>query len=151
MNYEEEKKRYVSFCGSYCRACDWHTGRIRKTFQSALGMLEEYGLRRFIEGKGDYENLKLGLQMLANSAIDSGCKADIAENPEEDRCRIRQCCVSKGLDLCNECADFPCELLKTNPGVIKFHCIENLNEIKEKGIKHWIDKQWQDCIRDSQI
>lgn len=143
MNYEKEKKRYVSFCGSYCHTCDWFTGKIRSTFQSAVDMVEEYGFRKFLEGKIDIENFKAGLKILANSPIDSGCKADIAENPKDDRCKIRQCCFRKGFDLCNECSDFPCDLLKSNPGVIKFHCIENLKEIKEKGIEYWIDKQWR--------
>lgn len=141
MNYEEEKRRYVSFCGSYCRTCDWFTGRIRSTFQSALDMVEEYGFRKWLEGKVDIENMKEGLRILANAEIDSGCKADIADNPEDDRCNIRQCCYQKGFDLCCECPSFPCNLLKNNPGVIKFNCIENLQEIKDKGIKHWIDKQ----------
>ena len=143
MNYEEEKKRYVSFCGSYCRTCDWFTGKIQRTFQSALDMVEEYGFRKLLEDKVDLENFKAGLKILANSPIDSGCKADIAENPEDDRCKIRQCCFRKGFDLCSECSNFPCDLLKSNPGVIKFHCIENLKEIKEKGIEYWIDKQWR--------
>ncbi len=105
-------------------------------------MVEEYGgFRKQLEDKVDIENLKEGLKILANTPIDSGCKADIAKNPKDDRCKIRQCCYSKGFDLCCECFDFPCDLLKSNPGVIKFHCIENLQEIKEKGIKYWIDKQ----------
>jgi len=141
MNYEEEKKRYVSFCGSYCRTCDWFTGRIRSTFQSALDMMQTYGFRRWLDGKVDIENMKEGLRILAKTEIDSGCKADIADDPKRDRCNIRQCCYQKGFDLCCECPSFPCNLLKTNPGVIKFHCIENLKEIKDKGIKHWIDKQ----------
>jgi hypothetical protein len=141
MNYEEEKRRYVSFCGSYCRTCDWFTGRIRRTFQTALEMVEEYGFGKWLEGKVDTGNLKEALKILANMPIDSGCKADIAENPENDRCKIRQCCFRKGLDLCNECPEFPCDLLKSNPGVMKFHCIENLIKIKEKGIKYWIDRQ----------
>ncbi len=150
MNYEEEKRRYVSFCGSYCRTCDWFTGKIKKTFQSSLAMLEQYGFKRLLEGKVDYENLRLGLQILASSTIDSGCKAEIARSAEEDRCKIPQCCSGKGLALCSECVQFPCELLKTNPGVIRFHCIDNLNEIKQKGIKYWIDKQWQEYIASSQ-
>ncbi len=141
MNYEEEKRRYVSFCGSYCRTCDWFTGRIRRTFQTALEMVEEYGFGRWLEGKVDIGNLKEALKILANMPLDSGCKADVAENPEDDRCKIRQCCFRKGFDLCNECPEFPCDLLESNPGVIKFHCIENLIEIKEKGIKYWIDRQ----------
>lgn len=147
MNYEEEKKRYVSFCGSYCRTCDWFTGKIQRTFELALDMVEEYGFKKWLEGKVDIDNFKKGLKILADTQIDSGCKADIAENPEDDRCKIRQCCFRKGFDLCNECVDFPCDLLKSNPGVIKFHCIENLIEIKERGIKYWIDKQLHEsCI-----
>jgi hypothetical protein len=141
MNYEEERKRYVSFCGSYCRTCDWFSGKIRRTFQSALYMLEEYGFKRLLEGRVNIENFKEGLRILANTSIDSGCKAEIAENPEEVRCKIRQCCSGKGFDLCSECAEFPCDLLESNLGVVKFHCIENLKEIKEKGIEHWIDRQ----------
>lgn len=150
MNYEEEKKRYIGFCGAYCHTCDWFTGKIKKSFQLSLDMLEEYGFRRLLEGRVDTENLKKGLQILANSGICSGCKAEVAKNPEEDRCKIRQCCFHKGFELCSECPDFPCNLLKSNPGVIKFRCIENLNEIKEKGIEHWIDKQWKNYMGDVQ-
>ena len=144
MNYEEEKRRYVSFCGSYCHICDWFTGEIKKNFQRSQGMMEEYGFRKLLEGKVDVESFKLGLQALADSGICSSCKAEVAENRDEDRCEIRQCCHSRGFNLCLECADFPCNLLKTNPGVIKFHCIENLREIEEKGIKHWVDVQWEE-------
>lgn len=142
MNYEEEKKRYISFCGSYCHTCDWFTGKIRKTFQPALEMQDEFGFKNIFEGKVNIKNFKRGLELLADSGICSSCKAEVAENPEEDRCQIRQCCSQKGYDLCSECAEFPCDLLKNNPGVIKFHCIENLKEIEEKGLKYWVDKQW---------
>ena len=147
MNYEEERKRYVSFCGSYCHTCDWHTGRIRKTFQSALDALEEYGFNRLLEGKADRENLKEGLRILAESGICSGCKAEIAKTPSEDRCRIRQCCAAKGFDLCSQCSDFPCDMLKKNPGVIKFGCIENLKQIQAQGLKSWIDRQWSEHLK----
>jgi len=73
LNYEEEKKRYVSFCGSYCRTCDWFTGKIRRTFQLALDMVEEYGFKKWLGGKVDIENFKEGLRILTNTPIDSGC------------------------------------------------------------------------------
>ena len=78
MNHEE-RKRYVSFCGSYCRTCDWFSGKIRHTFQSASCMLEEYGIRKLLEGNVDIENFKEGLRILANTLIDSGCKAEITK------------------------------------------------------------------------
>jgi hypothetical protein len=42
-------------------------------------MFEEYGLKGWLEEKIDVENFKLGLQILANAKIDSGCKAEIAK------------------------------------------------------------------------
>ncbi len=144
MKYEEEKRRYLSFCGSYCHTCDWFTGRIRKVSRAALDMIEEYdGFQKLFAGRVDTNNLLLGLKLLAQSGICSGCKAEIATRAEDDRCQIRQCCSQKGLDLCSECSEFPCEVLANNPGVIKFHCLENLREIREKGLQRWIDRQWQ--------
>lgn len=153
MNYDEEKKRYVSYCGSYCRTCDWFTGKIRRTFQQALDMVETYGFFKQFMGKVDIDNLKVGLKVLADSSIDSGCKADLSERiakgekQEDDRCKIRWCCHQKGYDLCSECADLACDLLTSNPGVIKFKCIENLNGIRSHGFSNWFDSQWKEYLK----
>ena len=147
MNYEREKKVNVSFCGSYCHTCDWHTGRIKRGFRRALDDLETFGFRKWLGEKVDVENFKRGLDLLANTTICSGCKQEIEENPEDDRCPIRQCCARRGLDLCNECTEFPCETLTSNPGVVRFGCIENLKEIREKGFEAWVDEQWEEISR----
>ena len=147
MNYDLEKKYHISYCGSYCHICDWHTGRIRRAFQLAYDMIDNLGLRKRLGDKIDVDHFKTVLENLAHSSICPECKAEAGiHKPDEDRCKIRQCCHSKGYDLCNECVDFPCEILKSNPGVIRFHCIENLQEIKEKGHKAWIDQQWKKYV-----
>ena len=147
MNYQKEKERHISYCGSYCKQCDWFTGRNRQVFQAASDALELFGFKKLLKDKVDIKNLKLGLKLLANSSICPGCKAEIVQNPAKDRCQIRQCAHAKGLDLCVECSNFPCKLLKTNPGVIRFGWIENLKQIKTKGLKYWVDRQWQEHIR----
>jgi len=145
MNYDEEKKRYISFCGSYCHMCDWHTGKIRKTAQAMLNLTNEQGgFKRLLKGKANIDDFRTGLEIIAQSSICSGCKAETGAN---ERCQIRRCCSSKGFDVCSECSEFPCETLETNPGVIKFHCIENLEEIKKIGLEKWIDKQWSEYTR----
>ena len=144
MNYELEKKYHISYCGSYCHLCDWHTGRIRKAFNLVLDMIDNLGLRKQLGDDVDIDNFKKGLSRLAQSSICPGCKAEAGTHGAKgDRCKIRQCCYGKGYDLCGECSEFPCETLKSNPGVIKFHCIENLSEIKESGLKQWVDRQWK--------
>ena len=148
MNYEREKKVNVSFCGSYCHTCDWHTGRIKRTFQRARLDVDTFGFQKWLEGKVDIENFKKGLEVLANTTICSGCKQEIAGNPEDDRCRIRQCCDRRGLDLCSECPEFPCEILSSNPGVVKFGCVQNLREMQEKGFEAWVDRQCEKMSRE---
>ncbi len=78
-------------------------------------------------------NSKEGLRIHANILIDSGCKAEIAKDPEEGKCRVRHCCGEKGLGLCFERPEVPCDLLEINLELAKLHCIENF---KEEGIEH---------------
>ena len=150
MKYEEEKKRYISFCGSYCHTCDWHSGRIRKMAQAALDLFSEYaGFAKLFDREGvDADGLLRGLNVLANSNICSGCKAEIPDysGGEQDRCEIRRCCSGKGYLLCSECDEFPCEVLRSNPGVIRFHTIENLQNIDKMGFERWVDEWWIDHV-----
>jgi len=138
MKYEEEKKIYVSFCGSYCRTCDWFTGKIGKTAKEMLKIVEEQnGFEYLFKDKIDSKNLTRALGFLSKTSICSGCKAG-GGAPD---CQIRKCCLEKGFDNCDECKKFPCQTLRENPGVIKFHTIENLQEIKRIGIEKWINQQ----------
>lgn len=144
MNYELEKKHHISFCGSYCHLCDWHTGEIRKTFSAALHLFDDLGLQRVLADGVDSAEFRRGLESLVRSSICPGCKAEAPiRKPGEHRCEIRQCCFRKGLGLCSECDDFPCKTLETNPGVIKFHCLENLTCIRNQGLEHWIEREWE--------
>jgi hypothetical protein len=115
MNYSEEKKHYISYCGSYCRTCDWFTGRIRKIFNSSLKMQDLYQFRKLLDGNVNPDNFKKGLQSIANSGICSGCKAEIVKNPYEDRCKIRQCAFSSGFERCSDCPEFPYKTTKEGP------------------------------------
>lgn len=153
LNYEAEKNRFISYCGSYCKLCDWFTGKIRKAAETTLDLVQDRSvLRRQLEQKGvGFTNFTEGLVALSESSICPSCKVEINKDRNiEDRCRIRQCCSTKGFDLCSDCGEFPCGALTTNPGVIKYHCIENLKEIGKKGLKQWIDKQWKQYTESAQ-
>jgi hypothetical protein len=139
MRYEEEKRRHVPFCGSYCHTCDWFTGKIKNAAKKMLDVVEEYdGFRRVLKGKVDPKDLVEGLRLLSETSICSGCKVEMRE-----RCEIVSCCVEKGFDHCDECAEFPCKILKEKLGVTKFQTIENLEEMEKIGIEEWIDRQWK--------
>jgi hypothetical protein len=147
MNYLNEIKLFTGYCGSYCRLCDWHTGKIRRNFQDALKIWEEYtGFPKQTRDKFDPENFKQGLEYLSSMSLCSGCKEEI--EGEGDRCKIRLCAHKKGLELCCECAGYQqCQTLTQTPGVIKFGCLGNLQEINFDGAQSWIDRQWEEFIK----
>jgi hypothetical protein len=147
MNYEKEKEKYISFCGSYCRLCDWFTGRFRMIYEEGLDALRIYKFNKALDDKVDIDNFRRGLEILARSNICPGCKAEAGEDP--DRCEIRACAYNKGFQFCIECGDYPCEILSENPGVKKFGCLENFEDILAKGFKWWIDREWERYVRNN--
>jgi hypothetical protein len=135
LNREEEIKKYVSFCGSYCRVCDSFTGKKQNAARKALSTVEKRKseFQKLFEDEGIREGI---VQVLTKQAswLCPGCKA-LVNNPKEAYiCKIRQCCSGRNLDLCSECEEFPCETLVNHPTAIKLHSVENLRKIKEKGI-----------------
>ncbi|MEW6686781.1 MAG: DUF3795 domain-containing protein [Candidatus Edwardsbacteria bacterium] len=142
INYEEEKQKYVSFCGFYCRNCDSFTGKKQRTAQRALDIIKrkETEFERLFEDKDIRENI---IKILTKQALwlCPGCKALVNDPKAGYICKIRQCCSNKNLDLCSECEEYPCKMLINHPTVIKLHGVENLMKIKEKGIKQWLDEQ----------
>ena len=64
-----DKKYFMSYCGSYCRLCDWHTGKIKRTFIRAAGMVNEFGFAKLFKNDVDRENLMLGLSRIAGRGI----------------------------------------------------------------------------------
>jgi len=81
-----------------------------------------------------------------------GCREDNINKPYHcARCRIKNCdeLINNDLDYCYECSKFPCKRMKqldkryrTN---YNFSMIENLENIKKKGIEIFIEdekKRW---------
>nr|MDO8099213.1 DUF3795 domain-containing protein [Candidatus Njordarchaeota archaeon] len=118
MNYEAEKHHFISYCGSYCKLCDWFTGRIRRAAEATLDLVMGRSvLKRQLEQKGvDFANFTKGLVALTDSSICPSCKAEAKkERNAEDRCRIRQCCSNKGFILCSDCEEFRAKPLQLTP------------------------------------
>jgi len=148
VNYEEEKRKYISFCGAYCKTCEWFTGDINKIFEKAKQIFESCSLERVIREKDlEAECFKKGLDILSKVRICSGCKAEIPTNSGTDRCIIRQCCFHRGYQICCECPDYPCETLKSTIGITNPEYLDNLEEIKEKGVKHFVERKWKEFLK----
>jgi len=72
-----------------------------------------------------------------------GCKSEILfENCRG--CNIRKCAQSKGIELCNECSEYPCKEFKR---IEKYNLphhnvsVHSFDIIKEVGVQTWLKQQ----------
>jgi hypothetical protein len=72
-----------------------------------------------------------------------GCRGSLAVHWSAD-CKMMLCAQKKGIQYCFECPDFPCLLLRefSSDGVPHHRrTVENLEQMKARGIDAWIDEQ----------
>lgn len=105
----------IAVCGLKCNECD--ILRAQNNPEIAHRIVEWFKKERDIEVK--IEDIHC-----------LGCKGDRTKHWSPD-CWILKCCVDKkGLEFCDQCADFPCEkLVEWSKGGKKYR--EALNRLKE--------------------
>ncbi|NIQ07757.1 MAG: DUF3795 domain-containing protein [Candidatus Korarchaeota archaeon] len=137
MGEYEKESELIAYCGIYCRLCDYFTGRIRDSAKELLEIVKTHGeLKLFAEiaKTFEFENFVKGLEWLSNkmSPCIGGCKGGGGWK----ECPIRKCCIDKDVRFCNECKQFPCEIIEKFP-----NRIETLKDITQFGLEDWIKKQ----------
>ena len=138
MKYDKEREKAVSYCGNYCRKCDWYTGKIKEPADQLLALIKKRPeIKGWVSEKCDANNFIKGLEWLSEAGF---CTYTCKAGSGWSQCPVRKCCENKGLSFCFECADFPCKLWGKWP--FDQSKIERLNEIKEMGVQEWIKKQW---------
>ena len=118
----------IAYCGLYCGACSFQVAyetKDRKHIDSMPSRYDKY--------KNDEpENCP-------------GCRL---ENKCGD-CEIRDCAVSKKVDYCIQCGDYPCKIITAfgNDGVPHHaEIFNNLKELKELGEKEWLERKKQEYM-----
>lgn len=121
-NTTKEEKRYDAYCGIYCGAC------------YVLDSCE----------KGKEEELARELKISPEEVNCNGCKSDIIFKNCID-CYFRNCCISKELDFCFQCSEYPCPELKKFKNIERLpHLsvnLENLETIRDGGLENWLVAQ----------
>jgi hypothetical protein len=145
VEYEEERKKAISYCGTCCLKCDWHSGRIKMAADELLDMIKNRPeLRMWCKGEEHYDvgNFLKVLEYLSRTGF---CRFTCKQGSGYGGCPVRQCCERKGLAFCYQCNEFPCEIWGKWPfGKEK---IENLKEMKETGAEAWVEKLWKEALR----
>lgn len=111
----------IAYCGLYCGACSFRVA------------FEENDREHITQMPAYYDRLKNEpLEFCPGCRLENKC----------GECDIRDCAISKGIEHCGQCKDFPCDILARFNSDGKPHheeSINNLNLIKEIGEEAWLE------------
>ena len=116
-------KELIAYCGLYCGAC------------SLKVAYESNNNEHVIRMPPQYDHLKNTPVVFC-----PGCRLD---NQCGD-CDMRDCAISRDIDYCSLCGDFPCEkLVRFNSDGKPHHteAISNLSSLREIGEAKWLELQ----------
>jgi len=145
-----KKENLVAYCGLYCGDCAGYTKDLAKAAKQLKTQIDKYKFNltveaMFSEQLKHYDEFKKNLDFMTQLACPIICT-----QREDARCEIWHCCRDKNYAGCYECKDFEtCEKIPNALGEHFFDaCIVNLKQIKEMGVRDWIDKgkrYWFSC------
>ena len=136
-----EAKKSVGYCGAYCGECALYRGRVcAVAAQELLEMIRgaDYAdwLPRFVKLDFDFDEFLKGVEYFSKEDTGAYCQEPCKEGGGPP-CKIRPCAKGRGIEICYECEDFPCEhfswILEKYPDKL-----EDYERFKELGLEGWI-------------
>jgi hypothetical protein len=144
MVEDGDDEALIAYCGLYCGDCHGHTGRIPDLARDLRKELRASRYGKFAEiianeGFGkvfkDYDKCYdvLGAMMKFR------CKKSCRGGGGPPFCKIRNCCLEKGIPGCWECEEFEtCENLDFLKIVHGDAHLKNLRKLKRKGTTEFV-------------
>lgn len=131
-----DKHLLVAYCGLYCDLCSQRT-RIPEQAKALMDLMKRDDYEIFgpnIQGFNEFWNFLNGL---AKVEEDKCCKSGKCGAPF---CSIRKCAISRNIEVCAECEEYPCKRIETL-GNSEPTLIHDGLRIKEHGLELWIVEQ----------
>ena len=132
-----EKKDYVSYCGLYCKLCQF-------TYNLADNLKRDLKHRHGDGFAKDAPEFWRTLSMLSikpkGNCRKGGCNDGFP-------CAIRQCAKEKGVFTCPECETYPCTRIKTLAGGTAYNMVFDGHRMKDIGLDEWLQEQ-EERIKD---
>jgi hypothetical protein len=148
MAMSESEEALTTYCGLYCGDCHNYNGEIadlardlRKKLREADFARISVGMSRYFKEFGDYEQCYNVLGAMVRLRCKKGCR----NGGGPPQCKIRNCCVKKGIEGCWDCGDFEtCAKLDFLRPVHADAHVKNLKLIRKNGVasfvkgkRHW--------------
>lgn len=129
-----EQLEFVTYCGLYCGLCAARA-RIPQRAAALQEAMTEEGWPDWgggIPGFADFWRFLEGLHATGGCP---GCRAD-GGFPQ---CPIRVCARERGLELCNQCPDFPCPRIEALDAIYPILIADN-RRLQEVGLEQWLSE-----------
>ncbi len=132
----KDKLRLVTYCGLHCDLCS-QRGRIPLQSATLRDTMRKEGWELWgntIPGFKEFWQFLGGMSDPAKSC--PGCR----QSGGPPFCGIRKCARGKGLDLCIECKEWPCDRIKgLAAGYVTL--IPDSERLKRIGVDKWLKEQ----------
>ena len=137
----------IAYCGLYCGDCFGHgcgpdlARDLRKKLREEKFNRVSKGLSKYFKEFNDYDTCYDVLGAMVRLRCRSACR----EGGGNPNCRIRKCCIKKGLRGCWECTEFEsCEKFDFLKTIHEDANLKNLRKIKNKGEDEFVKgkREW---------
>lgn len=102
------RRQLVGYCGLYCGLCD-QCARIPERAAALLESLHRADFEGWGPGLPGFKDFWNLLNGLAEVEDDKCCRTWKCGAPV---CAVRKCAIERHVEICPDCADYPCERLK---------------------------------------
>ena len=131
----------TTYCGGYCGQCArWKDNATFTRLASAMAELADaHGFQYWMPNEVkefDYREFRKALDFFSNKDGWLICKKGCKQGDGNPYCEIRNCCQKHGINLCFECSEFPCDMIRKDKKVM-----ERAREYKELGKEKWLQHQ----------
>jgi hypothetical protein len=131
-----DKSMLVAYCGLFCGSCGVRNETAERA-QALMATLKQAEMDQWGAHMPDFSEFWRFLGMLADAPDDKRCRSGHCGTPN---CAIRNCCQSRGIEVCALCADYPCAMIETfaqgQPQLLA-----DGQRIKEVGLEQWAEEQ----------
>jgi len=139
-----EAKKLIGYCGIYCGSCGMFRGRIySKIAQDFLEVIKAAGYpdeitinQKGVKPDFDFDEFLKGIEYFSKEDSAAYCQEPCKKGGGVP-CKNRLCAKERGLEICYECKDFPCEhfswTLEKSPEKAK-----DYERFKKLGFEGWI-------------
>jgi hypothetical protein len=113
----------ITCCGGYCGTCArWKDYTAFRRSASLLAeLVDAHGFRHWLPEAPidfDYAEFRKGLEFFARDDCWLVCRVPCREGTAGPPFCVRECCKDHEVDVCFECAEFPCDRARSDEGLM---------------------------------